>query len=54
MEGARRVLLAFFLIFVVFTINAGGSGEEDLPPFEERFRSMSWEEIVAEAEGQTV
>ncbi|MFP4301054.1 MAG: ABC transporter substrate-binding protein [Spirochaetaceae bacterium] len=54
MEGVRSGFLATFLIFVVFTIKAGGSGEGELPPFEERFRSMSWEEIVAEAEGQTL
>lgn len=52
----RRFFLVLFLVIVVFTINAGGSSEAegDEPPFEERYRSMSWEEIVAEAEGQTL
>lgn len=32
----------------------GGGGQETGPPFEERFRDMSWEEITAEAEGQSL
>ncbi len=45
-------LTALIALFLSPTLFAGGSPEAE--PFEDRFRQMSWEQIVAEAEGQTV
>ena len=50
----RAIFLSVFALLVVFTINASGGSEDtdlDVSPFEERFRTMEWEEIVREAEG---
>ncbi|MFW5811925.1 MAG: ABC transporter substrate-binding protein, partial [Alkalispirochaetaceae bacterium] len=45
-------LTALITLFLSPALFAGGSPEAE--PFEDRFRQMSWEQIVAEAEGQTV
>lgn len=51
----KILLVVLSLLICTFFVFAGGDKEgETKAPFEERFRDMSWDEIVAEAEGQSV
>ena len=49
----RRTAILLFSLVAVVSIQAGGGREtvDSAPPFAERFSQLSWEEIVAEAEG---
>lgn len=42
------------LLIAVSSVFAAGSAEAEKAPFEERYQDMSWDEIVAEAEGQEI
>jgi putative spermidine/putrescine transport system substrate-binding protein len=49
----RKVWVVLVLMLSAASLFAGGKGEEG-EPFERRYRDMRWEEIEAEAEGQTI
>ena len=49
------LLISSVLLLAVYVPSASAMGGSDKPPaFEERYSSMSWEDIVAEARGQTI
>lgn len=55
MRRWRPTVAAIVLVVISgAALYAGGAGEAEQAPFEERVATMSWEEIVAEAQGQTV
>lgn len=47
----KRILLAAVLVVCASVLFAAGQADEAVP-FEERYQEMSWDEIVAEADGQ--
>ena len=58
-RGMTLLATTIYALLVVFTISSAGTGEGaaeggEERPFAERYRSMAWEEIVSEAEGQSV
>lgn len=53
----RRWFGVVFMLVCAATLMAGGAQEDpakEMAPFQERYMDMSWDEIVAEAEGQTI
>lgn len=49
----KRIYLAGLLLLAAAALFANGGGD-DAVPFEDRYGDMSWDEIVAESEGQDV
>jgi len=49
--GRKSIMIMVLATLVVSGLWAGGKQDQS-PPFEQRYRSMSWEQIVEEARGQ--
>ena len=54
MVWMRRLVPAVIVLVVALALLAPAPSAAPARPFEDRYRSMSWEEIVAEARGKTV
>ncbi len=50
----KRIVLVAVLVLCAALLFAAGQKEDKKAPFEERYQDMTWDEIVAEADGQDV
>jgi putative spermidine/putrescine transport system substrate-binding protein len=54
MNKRRVMIVMLIVVFAMSSVLWAAGQQESAAPFESRYQSMSWDEIVAEASGQTV